>query len=394
MIPHSELQATLFHSSLLRRTDWIRQIQILLVEKCTLTQKDIIWAPIRDYLNRAFKASLLQHMASYILGDRLRPLRLSNCFLVAGIAVTIADTVHTFPDEVQLVWGTKASVPKYIFLAVRYGNLLMTLVEYLYTFSSLLSPQGCRTMFFVQAVLEVLLASLGEAIMSIRVLAFAGKAKTVYCILASTWVVLNIFAWVLLVKWLLSVEMELISGIAGVSCVLTHDDSRYVPLLHGTMLLSVTCLVAVMAVVGYTRYSISGLSRARRNGVLQTQIYEGGLLYFLMFLVFNAANIFFEILGVCHPSLATSLARLTFTYRRRAGSATYSSSDYPQTLQIHLQGVIITRIILQLRRSSECRTVIGLEGVPEESGSAITGLEVVQLADWPDCEFKMAYRSW
>ncbi|KAJ2912880.1 hypothetical protein MD484_g7530, partial [Candolleomyces efflorescens] len=39
---------------------------------------------------------------------------------VAGAAALVADFLYTFPDEVRLIWPTPLSIPKVLFLAVRY----------------------------------------------------------------------------------------------------------------------------------------------------------------------------------------------------------------------------------------------------------------------------------
>ncbi|TEB20728.1 hypothetical protein FA13DRAFT_1800711 [Coprinellus micaceus] len=64
--------------------------------------------------------------------DAVRAAQLVNYFSAAGMAIMIADYLHTLPQEVRLVWPTKMSIPKLIFLLVRYGNFLFAALVYLY----------------------------------------------------------------------------------------------------------------------------------------------------------------------------------------------------------------------------------------------------------------------
>ncbi|KAJ2928269.1 hypothetical protein H1R20_g8839, partial [Candolleomyces eurysporus] len=96
---------------------------------------------------------------------------------VSGFALVIADFVHTFPDEVRLMWPTPISLPKVLFFSLRYYILIHGAFAMTYTLPTNLSAAQCHAAFDRIAISTKLAVIASETILLIRVYAFSGKDK-------------------------------------------------------------------------------------------------------------------------------------------------------------------------------------------------------------------------
>ncbi|TEB17268.1 hypothetical protein FA13DRAFT_1822503 [Coprinellus micaceus] len=300
--------------------------------------------------------------------DAVRAAQLVNYFSAAGMAIMIADYLHTLPQEVRLVWPTKMSIPKLIFLLVRYGNFLFAALVYLYalTPAPVLSSDGCRKMFIVIGILEVSLSTFGEAIIYIRVWAFAGCDRKVLYILASIFLVLDVISFSFLGKYVTSVEVFQAAPSTHLTCVCIGDDSVMVSVVYGIMVVSVVGLMAIMVGFGIYRYQEMGIRSA--YGGLLAQFYRDGIIYFVMLLVLNVLNIAIHVVG-----------KHGFQYLL-------------VKTQIYLHGMIAVRMVLHLRAYAEKDRYITLDS-PGVAQSALVGfvmpeerIEVVPQSEITDRE--------
>ncbi|TEB31191.1 hypothetical protein FA13DRAFT_1774538 [Coprinellus micaceus] len=250
----------------------------------------------------------------------------------------LVDYIHTLPEEIRLIWPTRLSTPKVIFLIVRYGNIAFALAQYLYTLGFMFSEKGCRHLLAVIAIVQVVLIILGEGIMYVRVLAFSGRDRRVLGSLVFAYVTTTVTSVGCIVPWVNS-SFVAAGVVPGTACALLHDTHLYVNAVHALLLLSNTYLVAMLMAIGFRRHRITGPSIRERGGGVLYQFYRAGLWYFLVVLGLNIANILVDVLNV------------------------------------HLHGMLVTRIVLQLRRYAEKNqtVVLGSSNMSAEDESAMAG---------------------
>ncbi|KAJ3546288.1 hypothetical protein NMY22_g2110 [Coprinellus aureogranulatus] len=264
----------------------------------------------------------------------------------AGVTVLLLDYIHTLPAEARLIWPTRISVPKALFLVVRYGNFVFAVAEYLYTLSESLPTPGCKRMFTVLSILRVLLAGLGEGeyvLMYLRVYAFSGRNRKVLYLLSFIFLTVVTIAVVFMVKWNVHAEVFSASIVPGFSCVYIRQDNLSVTVQLAVVLASVTCLVIITMFIGYAQYRVdTGNSRSHSGGLL-SQFYQGGLWHFTMLMALSIVNIVADSIHV--------------------------------NLQILLHGIIVTRVFLQLRAYAESHRTItsGAGGTAEVPGDRFAG---------------------
>ncbi|KAJ3546284.1 hypothetical protein NMY22_g2109 [Coprinellus aureogranulatus] len=277
-----------------------------------------------------------------------------------------AGRLHTYSTrrdgshQVDLIWPTRISLPKLIFISVRYGNLAIILVVFLFTFTPLFSPVGCRNIMSVtQGEHHQNVGGTGqmfnhhqssmlhyhhwEKVSSTAFLA-SGRITTHDQTLNASH---NISegpgvlgkrshgvlppCGTLRVKWLVSIEATSYSVIPELGCMVVAGDTLNATLLHMVLLLSVTCLAGLMVVIGHRRYGNPGLSDTRHPGGLICQFYKTGFgpVNDGIYIVLNATNIALNLSGSIDARFM--LGRF----------------------QLSLHGVIATRVILHLRGYSE-----------------------------------------
>ncbi|RXW13426.1 hypothetical protein EST38_g12428 [Candolleomyces aberdarensis] len=125
---------------------------------------------------------------------------------VSGFALVIADFVHTFPDEVRLMWPTPISLPKVLFFALRYYILIHGAFAMTYTLPTSLSAAQCHAAFDRIAISTKLAVIASETILLIRVYAFSGKDKKLLAFLLFQFFGIHISELVVFARWLQSVK--------------------------------------------------------------------------------------------------------------------------------------------------------------------------------------------
>ncbi|TEB19561.1 hypothetical protein FA13DRAFT_344518 [Coprinellus micaceus] len=273
--------------------------------------------------------------------------RLLNSVRFAAITLVLVDYIHTLPEEIRLIWPTRLSTPKVIFVIVRYGNIAFALAQYLYTLGFMFSENACRHLL---AVISMVLIILGEGIMYVRVLAFSGRDRRVLGSLVFAYVATTVTSIGCIVPWVNS-SFVAAGVVPGIACALLHDTHLYVNAVHALLLLSNTYLVAMLMAIGFRRHRITGPSIRERGGGVLYQFYRAGLWYFLVVLGLNIANILVDVLN------------------------TYDFRYMLMSVQVHLHGMLVTRIVLQLRRYAEKNqtVVLGSSDMSAEDESAMAG---------------------
>ncbi|KAJ3515364.1 hypothetical protein NMY22_g14473 [Coprinellus aureogranulatus] len=354
-------------------------------------------------------------MSIYVQADRVNELvgtaRLVNGWIASGITLLLVEYFHTLPTEVEFIWPTRTSIPKLLFLVTRYGNFVFAFITIIYTLSPLPSTDACKHLGVVILVLEVSMALIGEAVMYHRVWAFSGRRIRVRNILLTVYLNLNDtpISQVLAVPWLVSSRYldvawsigywvpipptqstlgRLASSLGGTrwrtyrelphqvkylakSRVITLDLWGY---LHDNVWRSCVCfaparrphfVAGMTAAIGSARYKLSAVSRPGRFRLVQ-EFYQGGLSYLLVLIRAYRAVIINHSMDGKFAHAAINL-RHPFVYRFNE-------------LQIIIHGIIVTRVILQLREFSKKNQVVALGAASGVRGhTAVIDLSLTEI---------------
>ncbi|KAJ3523540.1 hypothetical protein NMY22_g11393 [Coprinellus aureogranulatus] len=260
--------------------------------------------------------------------------KLANCFTIAGITIVVADYAHTLPEEVELIWPTRLSLPKLIFLSVRYGNFMITVIEFLYTFIPIFSSKGCRATMTGITVYDIIQSSLGEGEPNYSEIEYWTNIDVPFCARSN-----NISQ--------------------GVRVLRERSKNTLSP--RGRLRSFQCPRDGICGEVASVYRRVSGLSYTQHGGGLLAQFYHTGFGYFLALIALNAVNILVNFFGPV--------------------GARYMLTRF----QFHLHGVIVTRVILHLRAYSEqarFRTIT-LGSVDFNSGdqSAMAGFSIAGNAE-------------
>ncbi|TEB31178.1 hypothetical protein FA13DRAFT_1733110 [Coprinellus micaceus] len=255
------------------------------------------------------------------LPETLEYVKLNNYFNVAGMAVMLVDYLHTLQEEERFIWPAKLSIANVLLLLVRYGNFVLAVTTSFYTFDSNLSLTTCHKLSIGVAMQRVLLLALGEAVMYLRVWAFSGEGRRALYILAAVYTTVVTLGVVLVVVWDKSATVVAVSQLPGFSCMYVRAEkvSLSIILMQVVMLASILCLVIATIAIGISRYR-NQVIPSRRMGGLLLQFYQGGVLHFIALLGLSVGNLLSENTAI--------------------------------NLQVQLHGIIVTRIVLQMRKFS------------------------------------------
>ncbi|KAF6751017.1 hypothetical protein DFP72DRAFT_851263 [Ephemerocybe angulata] len=245
----------------------------------------------------------------------------------SGYVLTVADFIHTFPDEVRLMWPTPLSVAKVLFFAARYYVLVHCVLA-----SMCLSPEECKRSFvqlFVSSGASVLCA---EAILFVRVFAFSERNRKVLIYLVIQYIcamntrltaskAIHAPSVGILITFLLSVKFAPAAQ-PDLPCMPASAGYKYIGINFSLALLSVVTIMVIMVYIAHRKYR-------RLNSNLLKLFYRDGILYFL-----------------CLSGLATANIVASFV----------ASASYKFLLletQVLLHSVLSTRMLLHLRKWAE-----------------------------------------
>lgn len=244
-----------------------------------------------------------------------------NYLAASGYALTVADFIHTFPDEVRLMWPTPLSVAKVLFFAARYYVLVHCVLASMYHLRTGLSPEECKRSFvqlFVSSGASVLCA---EAILFVRVFAFSERNRKVLIYLVIQYIAIHAPSVGILITFLLSVKFAPAAQ-PDLPCMTASAGYKYIGINFSLALLSVVTIMVIMVYIAHRKYR-------RLNSNLLKLFYRDGILYFL-----------------CLSGLATANIVASFV----------ASASYKFLLletQVLLHSVLSTRMLLHLRKWAE-----------------------------------------
>ncbi|KAF5325646.1 hypothetical protein D9611_000314 [Ephemerocybe angulata] len=245
-----------------------------------------------------------------------------------GFALVVADYIHTFPDEVRLMWFAPLSVPKVLFFAVRYYVLVNNIFAALFVPGGVttgFSPSECKSAFVRSAVSSPLVVVGAEVILFYRVYGFSGRSRWMLIYLVSQFIAIHVTSFIFLSRYLRSLAF-IQWPFSRMSCMPFKADATLLGAVFAALLSSVIVAMLIMVFIAYRKH------RGFNSALLQA-FYRDGVVYFICLSALASANI-----GVSFA--ASSGYKYLFTQ-----------------LEIDAHAILATRMLLHLRDVANRDTV-------------------------------------
>ncbi|KAJ3535156.1 hypothetical protein NMY22_g6617 [Coprinellus aureogranulatus] len=262
---------------------------------------------------------------------------------VATHALVFADFLHTFPDEVRLMWRTPLTIPTALYFTLRYYILAHQALAILYGLPRGLPPEECKARFSRVALSSLVIATMSEAILFLRVYAFSGKSKKALVLLIFQYLAIFGPAFVLDSKFRRSVRFVNL-GIPNLVCMPVESNNVWLGAICALLLGSIMgksvrslpvfstkltqphFLPAVMCIMMYIAFK----KHRHFSSPLLSVFYSDGVFYFISLSVLASGNII--------VNLAAPEGGFKFLFIQ------------PQNT---IHGVLAARMLLHLRKQAE-----------------------------------------
>ncbi|KAJ2919788.1 hypothetical protein MD484_g516, partial [Candolleomyces efflorescens] len=202
---------------------------------------------------------------------------------VSAAILVVADFIHTFPDEVRLMWPTPRSLPKTVFFILRYYAVVHSAFGLMYELPRGLTAEQCRPRFILLAVSSILVVTLSEVILYIRVYAFSEKNKKLLAFLVVIFVGFSSVAYYIFARFIFSVEFVTFP-LPNIACIPMRADGLMLGLVFSATLGSILVVMLIMIYIAYQEYW-------EAKGSLLTIFYRDGISYFVCLSILASANI-------------------------------------------------------------------------------------------------------
>ncbi|KAF6764156.1 hypothetical protein DFP72DRAFT_415314 [Ephemerocybe angulata] len=210
-----------------------------------------------------------------------------NYAIISSCTIVVVDYIQTLPDEVRHMWTAPLSIPKLLFIAVRYSIFFKnfsTMVVPGTFFADNFSVKGCLHWFRLTAATSMFIMVTSEAILFYRVYAFSGRGRRMFVALAVQFIVIHAGVAYFLGAHISSVKFTISQLPAGTTCVLISSSGRLNSAIYATLLGSVTIAMLFMVVLLFRKHW--GF-----DSKLLTAFYSDGISYFLCLAVLISANV-------------------------------------------------------------------------------------------------------
>lgn len=213
-------------------------------------------------------------------------------YVEAGMhTLLVADFLHTFPDEVRLMWPVPLSPPKALFFATRYYTLVHSVFSSLYYHPGGRSAGQCKRTFVRYMLSACVLVFLSEAILFFRIWAFSERNKKLSVYLLFHFITVNSAALAIMIKLLLAQGYTPNPlPIPRMMCMPTVVNERLLGVTFSFALFCVVTIMVVMVGVGLWKYR-------NFHSTLCTLFYRDGMVYFLCLSRLASTNIALTFLG-------------------------------------------------------------------------------------------------
>ncbi|KAJ6456160.1 hypothetical protein C8R45DRAFT_582864 [Mycena sanguinolenta] len=243
---------------------------------------------------------------------------------VASVAILVFDYALTFDLEVSLVWRSKWSLPKVLFLLSRYSTVLDLPWVLYFGMTPVVSVERCSQLNEVISWGTVFGISVAEAILVVRTYALSGSKRSVLIAFVSLWVA-SVSATIVFVALFVKSSIFKPSPFPGSSgCFLAVLNKVDVVLPFVIVLMYDTVIMVYTVYLGIKKYRYSA-----RTPLLVT-LYRDGITYYVFLLVSSLLNLSMLLINGTSPS-KQPIAQLFNTFVRV------------------MHSVLSTRIILHLR---------------------------------------------
>jgi len=277
-----------------------------------------------------------------IIVDFIRQQRFADPFLMSAVALFIYDYGLTLHREIKLIWFSRWSYTKVLFLLVRYMTFADT---YLLLHNQLflnVSANSCKLAYTAAVWLVTLKVSLAEVILALRTWAVWHQNKVVGVVLAVLMVanmaVQCYFAYqtgALLGGWFVGPMYSGSRGCVAGSPPLPVGGAPF-PGNYVTLTILEGSVLVLMLISAFRSY------RAGAMGELSRIIHRDGILFYVVLLGITAANVGFGFSGIGSIANSNIASNVEF--------ATASTTTVLLTpLEEVLYSVLTTRIVFNIR---------------------------------------------
>lgn len=290
-----------------------------------------------------FASSLLMDFPSLVASASL--LQTVKYINVASGAVLVFDYFQTFTMEVELIWNSKWSIGKFLFLLARYSAFFDVPLVLYYALASNVSHDTCYHVYAVSSYSTAFGIVVAEAIMILRTYALWGNNRRLLIFLTTLLAAVYIPVIVILVFFLRSLKYGEPPLPTVIGCYPTEGS---IILFADFVLLVVleTIIMALTLWIGVKRF------RHSRNRLVYT-LYRDGIFYFVYLFLISVGNIIVLV----------------------AGPPEYV--DLLNTFQRVMHSVLSTRTMLHVRATARgLRHGVGQEQDAEDD-SAFSGVVLV-----------------
>jgi len=274
----------------------------------------------------------------------------------AAVTVLCYDYLLTFNDERSLVWSSKWSIAKILFLLTRYSPFIDIILAIELETGTFRSAKTCHALYLTATVVEVLGISIAEAILILRTWALWDRSRPIIISLSAGLTVAIALSVAMLSLFLSSITFIVEEDI----CILTEASKAFaVAFVFVAVLLFETTVLILTAIKAWhhLRHTHSDLA---------TVIYRDGLCFFLFINLFSIANV------------------LVLT------NSAHVSPDLMLTLQRVMHSILSGRLLINMRQQTARRVItneVKLESqVVFARGPRTSSATSLMLTDVPEQE--------
>ncbi|TEB31402.1 hypothetical protein FA13DRAFT_365468 [Coprinellus micaceus] len=245
-------------------------------------------------------------------------LRYVAYFDVASLTFVVAEIWHSLPDEVSLVWHSKWSMGKTLFLLSRYLGFFDISVAIYYT-SAANGVKLCERLFAAGSTLQVVGVALAETILYLRVFALSAKSFRLGVLLAILFVGFHTATLVFLTKFIQSLEYVKSPAPTIIGCFPVKMSTKDLSIITALVMSSEVVILAMTIWLVLAKFK-------RSKSRLVTLMYRDGLVYFVLLTAISAGNM------ICYFVAPPGYSFLLITPQRA------------------LHSILATRMVLHLRK--------------------------------------------
>ncbi|KAJ7784289.1 hypothetical protein B0H16DRAFT_293030 [Mycena metata] len=200
----------------------------------------------------------------------------------AATAILLFDYALTFHLEVDLIWPSKWSPAKIIFLLARYTPFLDVPLQ-LYYSTARMPFKRCAQVNFATSYSTILGLAMSEAIFVLRTYALSGRRQKIIYIFGAIYLIC-VLAIVVMMSVLLRYQSYSVFPLGLGGCNLTGGPIILAGLAFILLLINETALMSYTLWLGFKLYRHS-------SSQLVETLYRDGIMYFVFLCLGSAANV-------------------------------------------------------------------------------------------------------